>query len=155
MQRQTLFAEFEQQTHAMVEAGAALTPDLLSSLYEELFAAYTPGVEVDDSIRITWARIPHFYNAFYVFQYATGMSSAVNIATAVRDEGEAARARYLDMLAAGGSGYPLDVLKRAGVDLETPAPIEAGVREFERVVEEMERLADEGVLEAAAKAMEG
>jgi oligoendopeptidase F len=98
--------------------------------------------------------VPHFYNAFYVFQYATGMSSAVNLATAVRDEGDAARERYLDMLAAGGSDYPMEVLKRAGVDLETPSPIEAGIEEFNRVVTEMERLASEGVLEAAAKAME-
>ena len=108
---------------------------------------------IDDAIRITLARVPHFYNAFYVFQYATGMSSAVNIATAVRDEGDTARERYLSMLEAGGSGYPMDVLKRAGVDLETPAPIEAGIEEFDRVVTEMERLADDGVLEAAAAAM--
>jgi oligoendopeptidase F len=135
--RQTMFAEFEQQTHALVESGAALTPDVLSGLYEDLFEAYTPGIAIDDAVRITWARIPHFYNAFYVFQYATGMSSAVNIATAVRDEGDAARERYLAMLAAGGSDYPMDVLKRAGVDLETPAPIEAGIEEFDRVVTEM------------------
>lgn len=152
--RQTLFAEFEQQTHAMVESGMPLTPDGLSALYEELYAAYTPGVKIDDAIRITWARVPHFYNAFYVYQYATGMSSAVNIATAVRDEGDPARDRYLQMLAAGGSDYPMAVLKTAGVDLETPAPIEAGVEEFDRVISEMERLADEGVLDAAAKALE-
>src|SRR5690606_32929200 len=153
--RQTQFAEFEQRTHQMVEAGTPLTPDVLNALYEDLFLTYVPGVEVDDAVRITWARIPHFYRAFYVFQYATGMSSAVNIATAVRDEGDPARERYLEMLAAGGSDYPMDVLKRAGVDLETPAPIEAGVAEFDRVITEMERLADEGVLEAAAKAMQG
>lgn len=153
--RQTQFAEFEQRTHQMVEAGTPLTPDVLNALYEDLFLTYVPGVEVDDAVRITWARIPHFYRAFYVFQYATGMSSAVNIATAVRDEGDPARERYLEMLAAGGSDYPMDVLKKAGVDLETPAPIEAGVAEFDRVITEMERLADEGVLEAAAKAMQG
>lgn len=152
--RQTMFAEFEQQTHAMVESGGALTPDWLSNLYGELFAAYTPGIEIDDAITITWARIPHFYNAFYVYQYATGMSSAINIATAVRDEGEPARKRYLEMLGAGGSDYPMNVLKRAGVDLETPAPIEAGVQEFDRVIAEMERLADEGALEQAADALE-
>lgn len=152
--RQTLFAEYEQETHRLVESGAALTPDVLSDIYADLFQAYTPGVVVDDGVRITWARVPHFYNAFYVFQYATGMSSAVNIATAVREEGDPARERYLDMLAAGGSDYPMEVLKRAGVDLETPAPIEAGIEEFDRVVSEMERLASEGVLEAAAEALE-
>lgn len=148
--RQTMFAEFEQHTHAMVEAGEALVPEVLSDLYGDLFAIYNPGVEIDDSIRITWARIPHFYNAFYVYQYATGMSSAINLAAAVRDEGESARERYLQMLSAGGSDYPMNVLKAAGVDLETAAPIEAGISEFDRVVTEMERLADDGVLEQAA-----
>lgn len=152
--RQTMFAEFEQTTHAMVEAGEALVPEALSELYGNLFEAYNPGVEIDDSIRITWARIPHFYNAFYVFQYATGMSSAVNLAAAVRDEGEAARTRYLEMLSAGGSDYPMNVLKRAGVDLETAAPIERGIAEFDRVVSEMEQLADDGVLEQAAAQLE-
>ena len=152
--RQTMFAEYEQLTHAMAEAGEALVPEVLSDLYGDLFAAYNPGVEVDDAVRITWARIPHFYNAFYVFQYATGMSSAINIAAAVRDEGDDARTRYLDMLSAGGNDYPMNVLKRAGVDLETAEPIERGIAEFDRVIAEMERLADEGVLELAAKQLE-
>ena len=148
--RQTLFAEFEQITHEMVEQGGALVPDALSELYGELYATYNPGVEIDEGITITWARIPHFYNAFYVYQYATGMSSAINLAAAVRDEGEPARKRYLEMLAAGGSDYPMNVLKRAGVDLETAAPIERGVAEFDAVITEMEALADQGVLEQAA-----
>ncbi len=152
--RQTMFAEFEQRTHDIVESGGALVPEVLSDLYAELFAAYNPGVDIDDSVRITWARIPHFYTAFYVYQYATGMSSAINLATAVRDEGDAARDRYLKMLAAGGSDYPMNVLKAAGVDLETSAPIERGIEEFERVLSEMEKLADEGVLEQAAAQLE-
>jgi len=152
--RQTMFAEFEQMTHAAVEAGNALTPDVLSAFYGDLSAVYTPGVEVDEGIRIEWGRIPHFYRAFYVYQYATGLSSAINLATAVRDEGEPARERYLGMLRAGASDYPMNVLKEAGVDLETPAPITAGVAEFDRVVTELEKLADEGVLEMAAAAME-
>ena len=152
--RQTMFAEYEQITHAMAEAGEALVPEVLSDLYADLFAAYNPGVEVDDAVRITWARIPHFYNAFYVFQYATGMSSAINIAAAVRDGGDDARTRYLDMLAAGGSDYPMNVLKRAGVDLETAQPIERGIAEFDRVIAEMEALAEEGVLELAAKQLQ-
>lgn len=149
--RQTMFAEFEKITHEIVESGGALVPDTLSDLYGELFAAYNPGVEIDDAVRITWARIPHFYGAFYVYQYATGMSSAINIATAVRDQDDAARQRYLAMLAAGGSDYPMNVLKAAGVDLETAVPIEAGIAEFDRVVSEMEALADDGVLERAAE----
>ena len=152
--RQTMFAEFEQRTHDIVESGGALVPEVLSDLYAELFATYNPGVDIDDSVRITWARIPHFYTAFYVYQYATGMSSAINLATAVRDEGDAARDRYLKMLAAGGSDYPMNVLKAAGVDLETSAPIERGIEEFERVLSEMEKLADEGVLEQAAAQLE-
>lgn len=152
--RQTMFAEFEQLTHELVESGAALTPDVLSDLYGSLFEAYNPGVVVDEAVRSTWSRIPHFYNAFYVFQYATGMSSAINLATAVRDEGEPARERYLEMLASGGSDYPMNVLKKAGVDLESAAPIETGIAEFDRVITEMERLAGEGVLEQAAAALE-
>ena len=151
---QTMFAEFEKQTHEAVEAGNALTPDVLNGLFGDLSGTYTPGVEVDDTVRIGWGRIPHFYNAFYVFQYATGLSSAINIATAVRDEGEPARERYLAMLAEGGSDYPMAILKRAGVDLETPAPIRAGIEEFDRAVSELEALADQGVLKQAAKALE-
>lgn len=151
---QTMFAEFEKQTHEAVEAGNALTPEVLNALFGDLNATYSPGVEVDDTVRIGWGRIPHFYNAFYVFQYATGLSSAINIATAVRDDGEPARERYLAMLAEGGADYPMAILKRAGVDLETPAPIQAGIDEFGRVVTELEALADQGVLEQAAKALE-
>ena len=152
--RQTMFAEFEKLTHEAVENGAALTPDVLKALYSDLSTAYVPGVEVDEAIEMEWGRIPHFYRAFYVYQYATGMSSAINIATAVRDEGETARERYLGMLSAGSSDYSMNILKRAGVDLETPAPIEAGVAEFDRVVGELEKLADEGVLEKAAAALD-
>lgn len=148
--RQTMFADFDQLTHDMVEQGGALVPDSLSEIYGDLFADYNPGVEIDDAVKITWARIPHFYNAFYVYQYATGMSSAINLAAAVRDEGESARVRYLEMLAAGGSDYPMSVLKSAGVDLETAGPIERGIDEFDSVITEMEALADQGVLEQAA-----
>ncbi|MDQ4044361.1 MAG: oligoendopeptidase F family protein, partial [Chloroflexota bacterium] len=149
--RQTMFAEFEQRTHAMVEAGTPLTLDALNQLYGELHEIYLPGVNVDDKVRVHWSRIPHFYRAFYVYQYATGMSSAVNIATAVRDEGTAAQQRYLEMLAAGGSDYPMNILKRAGVDLTQREPLETAVSEFERVVAEMERLAQDGVLVRAAE----
>lgn len=152
--RQTMFAEFEQKTHETVESGNALTPDLLSTMYGDLSESYTPGVEVDDGIRIEWGRIPHFYSAFYVYQYATGLSCAIDLAMAVRDEGEPARERYLDMLSAGSSDYPMNVLRTAGVDLETPEPIHSGIAEFDRVVSELESLVDEGVLESAAAAME-
>ncbi|MGB3330451.1 MAG: oligoendopeptidase F [Thermomicrobiales bacterium] len=150
---QTMFADFEAATHAAVEAGAPLTRDFLSETFGELQGIYTPGVTVDERVAIGWGRIPHFYRAFYVFKYATGLSAAINLARAVRDEGEPARERYLAMLSAGGSDYPLDILKRAGVDLTTPDPVRIGLEEFDATVTELERLADEGVLEQAAARM--
>ncbi|MGN6031897.1 MAG: oligoendopeptidase F [Thermomicrobiales bacterium] len=147
---QTMFADFEAVTHAAVENGAPLTRDFLTETFGDLQRIYTPGVNVDERVAIGWGRIPHFYRAFYVFKYATGLSAAINIARAVRDEGEPARERYLAMLSAGGSDYPLDILKRGGVDLTTPEPVRIGLQEFDATVTELERLADEGVLEDAA-----
>ena len=144
--RQTMFAEFEDRTHAQVEAGTPLTLDALNDAYAELFANYTPGVEVDDLVRGLWGRVPHFYRAFYVFQYATGMSAAIAIARMLRDEGAPAQERYLGMLTAGGSDYSLPTLARAGVDLASPEPVRAGLAEYERVVAEMERLVADGAL---------
>lgn len=147
--RQTMFAEFEQRVHALAEAGTPLTLDTLSDIYAELYADYTPGVTIDDGVRINWARVPHFYRAFYVFQYATGMSAAIAIARAIRDEGPPARERYMRLLASGGRDYPLVLLKEAGVDLTTPDPIEAGLAEFDNVVSEMERIYDSGAFDQA------
>ncbi len=150
--RQAMFAEFEHRTHARVEAGEPLTLASLNALYGELFEAYTPGVEVDDGVRINWSRVPHFYRAFYVYQYATGLAAAVTLARAIRDGGEPARERYLALLAAGGSDYPLALLVRAGVDLASPEPVRVALAEFERVIGEMERLVEEGVVEEAGEA---
>ncbi|MCC6312705.1 MAG: oligoendopeptidase F [Thermomicrobiales bacterium] len=144
--RQTMFAEFEERAHARVEAGTPLTLEILDTLYGDLYADYTPGVRVDDSVRINWGRIPHFYRAFYVYQYATGMSAAISLAAAVRDEGETARQRLLNLLRAGGSDYPLNLLSAAGVDLSTPAPIRAGLAEFERTIAAMEAVEASGAL---------
>ncbi len=149
--RQTMFAEFEQRAHALFEGGAPLTREGLDDIYGELHEAYLPGVAVDESVRSGWSRIPHFYRAFYVYQYATGMSAAVNIARAVRDEGEPAQRRYLEMLASGGADYPMNILKRAGVDLAQREPLEVAMAEFESTIAEMEELAGQGVLEEAAK----
>lgn len=149
--RQTMFAEFEQRVHSMAEEGAPVTLEALNELYGELNERYLPGVNIDDLVRIHWSRIPHFYRAFYVYQYATGMSSAINIARAVRDKGTPAQTRYLDMLAAGGSDYPMDILKRAGVDLTQRQPLEAAIEEFENTIAEMEKLAEDGVLQKAAQ----
>jgi oligoendopeptidase F len=153
--RQTMFAEFEQRTHALAESGQPLTLDVLDDLYDELYATYQPGVTVDEGVRVNWSRVPHFYRAFYVYQYATGMSAAIAIARAIRDEGEPARERYLKLLASGGSDYPLALLAEAGVDLTSPAPIEAGLAEFESVVAEMERIAASGAFDRGGQAQTG
>lgn len=139
--RQTQFAEFERETHAHYEAGNPLTLDWMSELYAGLQAIYVPDSEIDENVSLTWARVPHFYRAFYVFQYATGISSALALARMIRDEGEPAAARYRDMLAAGGSDYPLALLQRAGVDLTTPAPVTAAMEEYSRLVDELESIA--------------
>ncbi len=143
--RQTMFAEFEQRTHAQVEAGEPLTLASLDALYGDLYAAYTPDVAADDSVRISWGRIPHFYRAFYVYQYATGLSAAITLARALREEGAAAQQRYLTLLAGGGSDYPLVLLREAGVDLTSPEPVRVGLAEFDQVVGEMEALVDDGL----------
>ena len=148
--RQTMFAEYEQRVHAIVEAGQPLTLDRLNEIYGGLYADYSPNVQIDEGVRINWGRIPHFYRAFYVYQYATGLSAAIALATAIRDEGDPARDRYLKLLASGGKDYPLVLLKEAGVDLTTPDPIESALAEFERVVSEMERIVSSGRLQSAA-----
>ncbi len=144
--RQTMFAEYEHRVHALVESGQPLTLETFNAIYAELFGDYLPGVSVDEGVRVNWARIPHFYRAFYVYQYATGLSAAIAIARAIRDEGEPARQRYVDLLASGGKDYPLQLLATAGVDLTAPDPIDAGLAEFERVVAEMEQIYATGAL---------
>jgi len=138
--RQTMFAEFELLTHERVESGEALTPEFLKGVYRDLNAAYYgPEVHIDEEIALEWARVPHFYTPFYVYKYATGYSAATALAEHVLREGEPAAGRYLDFLKAGGSDYPIEVLKRAGVDMTTPEPVERALEVFERLVGEMER----------------
>lgn len=139
--RQVMFAEFEKLTHAKVEGGEALTTDWLCETYYGLNEKYFGRqVCVDKAIAIEWARIPHFYRSFYVYQYATGFSAATALATAVLKEGAPAVERYLAFLASGGSKYPLDLLKDAGVDLSTPAAVEAGLERFGEMVTELNTL---------------
>ncbi|HEX5506013.1 MAG TPA: oligoendopeptidase F [Thermomicrobiales bacterium] len=144
--RQTLFAEFERWTHARVEAGAALTADNLSAEYARLFGAYFAGVAVDEPVEIEWARVPHFYRGFYVYQYATGLAAAIALARAIREEGAPAVERYLAFLASGGSDYSIELLRRAGVDMTTPAPVRAALDEFARRVDEATALFDAGAV---------
>jgi oligoendopeptidase F len=139
--RQTKFAEFERWAHEQVEAGEALTPDSLSDQYAELCRRYYgPDVDVDDFVAIEWSRIPHFYRAFYVYQYATGISAAAALAKQILEEGEPARKRYREFLAGGSSKYSLDLLKDAGVDMTTPQPVEQAMQLFGDYLAELERL---------------
>jgi oligoendopeptidase F len=137
--RQTMFAEFELKVHEMAERGEPLTGETLCGVYGELLKDYFgPEVEIDDYMRWEWARIPHFYNAFYVFKYATGFSAATAITGMLSKDGYATK--YLEFLKAGGSDYPVQTLKRAGVDLTTPEPIIAALDEFEDLLTQFEEI---------------
>jgi len=140
--RQTMFAEFEQMIHEKAAAGEALTPELLTTTYYDLNVKYFgDDICVDDDIGLEWARIPHFYMNYYVYQYATGFSAAASLSKQILDEGEPAVRRYIDgFLKAGSSDYPIEVLKKAGVDMTSPKPIEDALGVFEKVLEEMEEL---------------
>ncbi len=139
--RQTLFAEFERDAHARAEAGEALTPELLSTVYKGLNDRYYgPEVEVDDLIAIEWARIPHFYSSFYVYQYATGISASAALASQILSEGEPAVRRYKRFLTSGSSDYSINLLRDAGVDLSTPQPIQAALDTFGSYLDQLEGL---------------
>ncbi|WP_332689171.1 oligoendopeptidase F [Halalkalibacter lacteus] len=139
--RQTMFAEFEQLIHEKSASGEALTPELLTKTYYDLNVKYFgEDLVIDEEIGLEWARIPHFYYNFYVFQYATGYSAAAALSKQVLEEGEPAVTRYLDFLKAGSSDYPIEVLKRAGVDMTSSEPIEQALDVFEKTLSEMEEL---------------
>lgn len=139
--RQVMFAEFEKIIHDKVEAGEALTAELLCKIYHDLNVDYYGGeMHVDEEIDLEWARIPHFYNAFYVYKYATGFSAAMALTRKILDEGEPAVARYLEFLKKGGSGYPLNLLKTAGVDMAEPEPVEQGLQLFSGLLDRLESL---------------
>ncbi|MDD2490326.1 MAG: oligoendopeptidase F [Bacilli bacterium] len=139
--RQTQFAEFEYLIHRADESGTALTADYLSELYGELNRKYYgEALTFDPDIANEWARIPHFYYNFYVFQYATGFSAATAFAEAILNEGQPAVDRYLDFLASGSSDWPIDVLKKAGVDMTKAETIVKALDAFERSLDEMEAL---------------
>ena len=140
--RQTLFAEFELKIHTVVENNEALTAEKMTAMYGEINRAfYGAQVNVDPLANIEWARIPHFYYGYYVYQYATGISAAQTLARQILREGEGAVQRYLNFLRGGGSKTSIDLLKGAGVDMTTPAPINAAIDVFEETIAEMEALA--------------
>ena len=138
--RQTMFAEFEQRAHELSAAGEPLTADRLDDLYSELKGDYyEPGV-IDDRIAREWMRIPHFYRSFYVFQYSTGISAAVALVEAIREEGEPAAQRYREFLRSGSHGYPLELLGEAGVDMTESEPIEQALDVYDQYLDEYESL---------------
>ncbi len=138
---QVMFADFEKQTHERAEAGEPLDAESLNELYEELFRTYNgPDIVFDDEVKYGWSRIPHFYRAFYVYQYATGFASAIQIASRILEQKEGALESYLTFLQSGSSDDPLELLKRAGVDLTTSEPVEAAMKTFSELVDELNQL---------------
>ncbi len=139
--RQTMFAEFEQEIHSRAEQGEPLTADTLSATYSKLNEKYYGGeAVVDDLISIEWARIPHFYYNFYVYQYATGISAAASLVQQILHEGQPAVERYLKFLSSGSSDYSIELLKKAGVDMTTPEPVRQAFQLFESHLAQMEEL---------------
>lgn len=139
--RQTMFAEFEDMTHKAIENGEVLTADWLNENYNALNTKYFGDAITDDEyIKYEWARIPHFYTAFYVYKYATGYSAATAISSKILSEGEAARDNYLEFLKTGDSNTPIELLKIAGVDMSSPEPIKAAMKVFASLVDEFEKL---------------
>jgi oligoendopeptidase F len=139
--RQTMFAEFEKITHERMERGESLTPADFSKIYYDLNLKYHgKDMVVDKDIEMEWARIPHFYNSFYVYKYATGFSAATSFAKQILEEGSPAVDRYLGFLKSGGSDYSLEILKRAGVDMSSPEPIKQAMSVFKSLLDQMEEL---------------
>ncbi|MBT6642830.1 MAG: oligoendopeptidase F [Planctomycetaceae bacterium] len=139
--RQTMFAEFERMSHASVESGEPLTLEKIRSLYRELLNDYFgSGFAVDEELELESLRIPHFYRAFYVYKYATGLSASIALAKKVTEGGPEELTAYLNFLGGGCSKWPLDLLRDAGVDLETPEPVGLALARFGELVDELEGL---------------
>jgi oligoendopeptidase F len=139
--RQTMFAEFEKLIHETAEAGEPLTVEAFKKIYGELLAAYFgPEFAIDDELKLECFRIPHFYRAFYVYKYATGLSAAIALSDRVLSGGKPELDAYLSFLKGGCSKDPLDLLKDAGVDMTTPAPVSAALDRFESLVAELDAL---------------
>ena len=137
--RQTRFAEYEQLVHEKTEAGESLTPDDLCKLYSDMYQKYWgPDMEVDEEESYTWARVPHFYYGFYVYQYATGLAAAELVAKNVKEKGKDGVDKLMQFLKAGKSKYAIDVLKDAGVDMTKPEPVKAVIDTMNRLLDELE-----------------
>lgn len=139
--RQTMFAEFEKMAHDVVEAGGALTSDLLNEEYNKLNTAYFgDALGSDDRIMYEWSRIPHFYRDYYVYQYATGYSAANAIANRILSEGQEAVDDYISFLKSGDSDYPIELLKIAGVDMSTKEPVLSALSTLSEMIDELDEL---------------
>jgi oligoendopeptidase F len=139
--RQTMFAEFEKISHELVEAGEPLTVDLLRGEYRKLLNLYFgPNFVIDKELELECMRIPHFYRAFYVYKYATGISAAIALSEKVTKGGPSDLADYMTLLKGGGSKWPINLLKDAGVDMEKPAAVDAALAHFEKLVDELDQL---------------
>ncbi|MDQ6598496.1 oligoendopeptidase F [Bacillus salipaludis] len=138
---QVMFAEFEMRTHEMAEKGQPLNVEVFNQLYEGLFREYN-GDEIvfDEEVKYGWSRIPHFYRPFYVYKYATGFASAIHLATKILEGDQQTLDSYIEFLKSGSSDYPLELLKKTGVDLTTPYPIENSLKRFGELVEEFSQL---------------
>lgn len=143
--RQTMFAEFEHKIHSMKEAGEPLTAGVLNEIYGELNRKYFgDAVDYDDYINVEWARIPHFYMNYYVYQYSTGYAAAASLSKQVLEEGPETAERYVrEFLKKGSSDYPIEVLKNAGVDMTTSEPVENAMKVFEKQLDQFEALLEE------------
>ncbi|MEW6568338.1 MAG: oligoendopeptidase F [Chloroflexota bacterium] len=139
--RQTMFATYELQVHKAVEAGEPLTAESLSRTYFDLVTGYHgPGVVIDDDIAIEWARIPHFYFNFYVYQYATGLSASLALGRQILEQGQPAVERYLRFLESGASAPSIELLRRAGVDMTTPEPIRQAMLTMDGLLDTLEAM---------------
>jgi oligoendopeptidase F len=139
--RQTMFAEFEMITHKMVQEGQSLTTDTLCKIYHDLNVHYFgDDIVIDPEIDMEWSRIPHFYSAFYVYQYATGYSAAIALSRRILKEGKPAVDDYIRFLSGGSSDYPIELLKKAGVDMSTKEPVNQALKLFDELLDQMEEL---------------
>jgi oligoendopeptidase F len=139
--RQAMFAEFELAAHDKAEAGEGMSGEKFSAMYLDLLKRYHgPKVAVSDTYASEWAYIPHFYSSFYVYQYATSISAASYFARSILKGGAKERDNYLTVLKSGGSDYPTEILKRAGLDMASPAPYQAIIQTFRETLDACEKL---------------
>ncbi len=135
-----MFAEFELIIHDLEESGEVLTEELLSKTYLDLNKKYYPGIVSDDLIKLEWARIPHFYSSFYVYKYATGISVACRIASDILNKKENALENYMKFLSSGGNDFPLEILKKTGIDIVNDDTIDKALEMFRDTLNEFKEI---------------